>query len=65
MNDLWDGPIVDAHHHFWDPAVNDHPWLGRRRIPFRYGDYGALKRRYLLDEYSVTRRDTTLFGRSM
>jgi L-fucono-1,5-lactonase len=19
--------IIDAHHHFWDPAVNDYPWL--------------------------------------
>jgi len=19
--------IVDAHHHFWDPATADYPWL--------------------------------------
>ena len=48
----WDGPIVDAHHHFWEPAINPHPWLApEARIPFRYGDYSAIKRRYLPDEY--------------
>lgn len=55
MNNLWHGPIVDAHQHFWEPQVNNHPWLQpEARIPFRYGDYSALKRRYLPDDY---RRD--------
>jgi predicted TIM-barrel fold metal-dependent hydrolase len=46
------GPVVDAHHHFWEPAVNPHPWLmPDARIPFRYGDYSAIKRRYLPEEY--------------
>ena len=30
--------IVDAHHHLWDPAVGDYPWMT--------GDYAALRRRY-------------------
>jgi predicted TIM-barrel fold metal-dependent hydrolase len=48
----WDGPIVDAHQHFWEPTVNNHPWLAPdARIPFRYGDYSAIKRRYLPDDY--------------
>ena len=48
----WNGPIVDAHQHFWEPAVNNHPWLAPdARIPFRYGDYSAIKRRYLPDDY--------------
>ena len=51
----YDGPVVDAHQHFWEPAVNHHPWLmPGARIPFRYGDYEAIKRRYLPEEY---RRD--------
>jgi predicted TIM-barrel fold metal-dependent hydrolase len=51
-DDIWDGPIVDAHQHFWDPAINHHPWLmPDARIPFRYGDYSAIKRRYLPDDY--------------
>jgi predicted TIM-barrel fold metal-dependent hydrolase len=49
---IWDGPIVDAHQHFWDPVVNYHPWLEpEARIPFRYGAYDAIKRRYLPDDY--------------
>jgi predicted TIM-barrel fold metal-dependent hydrolase len=51
---LWDGPIIDAHQHFWEPAVNYHPWLEPdARIPFRYGDYSAIKRRYLPDDYKL------------
>lgn len=46
-------PIVDAHHHFWDISLGKHPWLdGRHNIPtFRYGDYSAIRRNYLMDEY--------------
>lgn len=51
----YDGPILDAHQHFWEPDRNPHPWLAPGvRIPFRYGDYEAIKRRYLPDDY---RRD--------
>ena len=50
--DLWSGPIVDAHQHFWDPIANDHPWLRPDApIAFRYGDYSAIKRRYLPTDY--------------
>ncbi|MHC6227418.1 amidohydrolase family protein [Pseudomonas sp. X10] len=52
MAELYDGPIVDAHHHFWDPQQNYHPWLsGSETIPFRYGDYSAIKRRYFPEDY--------------
>lgn len=52
MTELWDGPIVDAHQHFWDPTINHHPWLApEARIDFRYGDYSALKRRYFPEDY--------------
>ena len=48
----WSGPIVDAHQHFWDPIANDHPWLRADVvIAFRYGDYSAIKRRYLPADY--------------
>ena len=44
--------IVDAHQHFWDPAANYHPWLrDDPPIAFRYGDYGAIRRRYLPPDY--------------
>jgi len=44
--------IVDAHHHFWDPTRNYHPWLcDEPMIPFRYGDYSAIRRPYLPADY--------------
>ena len=44
--------IVDAHHHFWDPTTHHYPWLNDKpRIPFRYGDYSAVNRRYLPSDY--------------
>ncbi|MFC0408315.1 amidohydrolase family protein [Roseomonas elaeocarpi] len=52
---LYDGPVVDAHHHVWDPRNNRYPWLRPEvSIPFRYGDYSSIKRPYLPDDY---RRD--------
>ncbi len=48
-------PIVDAHHHIWDLRANRYPWLqDETPIPFRYGDYRALRRDYLPADY---RRD--------
>jgi predicted TIM-barrel fold metal-dependent hydrolase len=49
---FYDGPIVDAHQHFWQPDRNPHPWLRpEAKIPFRYGNYDAIKRCYLPDNY--------------
>jgi hypothetical protein len=44
--------MVDAHVHFWDPTINYYPWLNYRPlIPFRYGDYSAICRPHLPDDY--------------
>ncbi|MEO7761507.1 MAG: amidohydrolase [Casimicrobiaceae bacterium] len=44
--------IIDAHQHFWDPVMNYHPWLrDDPPVSFRYGDYGAIRRRYLPSAY--------------
>jgi predicted TIM-barrel fold metal-dependent hydrolase len=44
--------IVDAHQHFWDPGTHYYPWLNDEPpIAFRYGDYRALRRRYLPPDY--------------
>ena len=52
MSELYDGPVVDAHQHFWDPVANPHPWLRPdENIPFRYGDYSSIKRRYFPSDY--------------
>jgi predicted TIM-barrel fold metal-dependent hydrolase len=48
-------PILDAHHHIWDLRANRYPWLqDEPPIPFRYGDYRALRRDYMPADY---RRD--------
>jgi predicted TIM-barrel fold metal-dependent hydrolase len=45
-------PIADAHQHFWDPRANYLPWLcDQPPIPFRYGDYAAIRRPYLPADY--------------
>jgi predicted TIM-barrel fold metal-dependent hydrolase len=50
-------PIVDAHQHFWDPRVNYYPWLcDEPPIPFRYGDYRAIRRPYLPADYFADAR---------
>ena len=47
--------LVDAHHHFWDLKRNYYPWLhDRPEVHFFLGDYDALKRDYMPDDY---RRD--------
>jgi predicted TIM-barrel fold metal-dependent hydrolase len=44
--------IVDAHQHFWDLAQNYYPWLcDEPSIPFRYGDYNAIRKTYLPEDY--------------
>jgi predicted TIM-barrel fold metal-dependent hydrolase len=49
--------IADAHQHFWDPRVNYHPWLcDEPPIPFRYGDYRAIRRPYLPADYFADAR---------
>ncbi|HSH06213.1 MAG TPA: amidohydrolase family protein [Burkholderiales bacterium] len=55
MNTDADLPIIDAHQHFWDLEHNRHPWLqDLPLIPFRYGDYTAIRRNYLPADF---RRD--------
>jgi predicted TIM-barrel fold metal-dependent hydrolase len=45
-------PIVDAHQHFWDLGRHRYPWLqDPEPIPFRYGDYTALRRDWLPADY--------------
>jgi predicted TIM-barrel fold metal-dependent hydrolase len=51
--------IIDAHHHFWDLDRNYYPWLAdHEEKHFFLGDYSALKKNYLPDDY---RRDAEDF----
>jgi len=45
-------PIIDAHHHFWDLSLRAQPWLTTPPwLPFRYGDYGAIRNDFMLADY--------------
>jgi predicted TIM-barrel fold metal-dependent hydrolase len=49
--------LVDAHHHIWDLKRNYYPWLADRpEHHFFLGNYDALKRDYMPDDY---RRDAS------
>ncbi|MFO1068113.1 MAG: amidohydrolase family protein [Geminicoccaceae bacterium] len=57
------GPVVDAHHHFWDLALGRHPWLspepGREMV---FGDPSPLYRNYLPDDLRRDAAGTDLVG---
>jgi predicted TIM-barrel fold metal-dependent hydrolase len=56
-------PIIDAHQHFWNLDQNYLPWLqDEPPISFRYGDYTALKRNYLPDDYRRDAQNLNLVG---
>lgn len=45
---LYQGPIIDAHHHVWDLGLDRHPWLRPGvQVAHRYGDYESIKHDYL------------------
>lgn len=48
----YQGPIIDCHMHVWDLQKNVHPWLnGGSDVPFRYGNYDAIKNSFLPPDY--------------
>ncbi|MEZ0212549.1 MAG: amidohydrolase [Xanthobacteraceae bacterium] len=46
-----DFPIIDPHHHLWDLENNRYPWLQDNVKPAAFGDYTALCKSYLIDDY--------------
>ena len=55
---MQDIEIIDAHHHFWDLDRNPHPWLQEEApISFRYGDYSAIRRNYLIEDYRANTKN--------
>jgi predicted TIM-barrel fold metal-dependent hydrolase len=52
-----DFSVIDPHQHFWALGHGHYPWLeGPDQISFRYGNYNAIRRSYLPQDY---RRDAT------
>lgn len=48
--------IIDSHFHIWRPK--DQPWLSGPSQPRIFGEYDAIKRDYLIDEYVDDRAGT-------
>ena len=46
-------PIVDAHHHLWDleNEKTKYSWLMVKEGEAFFGDYGAIRKSYKLDDY--------------
>jgi predicted TIM-barrel fold metal-dependent hydrolase len=42
---------IDPHHHLWDLEHNDYPWLREPGAPRMYGDFSAMCRSYLIDDF--------------
>ncbi len=46
---LYDGPVIDAHHHLWDLSMQRHPWLvGADPAARALGDLAYLRRDYII-----------------
>ncbi|MFT7528849.1 MAG: putative TIM-barrel fold metal-dependent hydrolase [Arenicella sp.] len=43
-------PIYDAHHHLWDLAIVDYPWLTTRGIVRFFGDPAPIQKNYLVED---------------
>lgn len=55
VTSIYDGPIIDAHHHLWDLSLDRHPWLSVSAGALGgLGNLAPLKRNYLPEDY---RRD--------
>ena len=54
------GPIIDAHHHIWRLA--DIPWLAGPIQPRIFGEYSAMQRDYLIDEFVAEARPCGVVG---
>jgi len=55
VSEPYSGPIIDAHHHLWDLALDRHPWLAPQAdSQGGLGDLEPLRRNYLPADY---RRD--------
>ncbi|MFJ3487791.1 amidohydrolase family protein [Pseudomonas sp. NPDC090202] len=51
-----DLPMIDVHQHYFDVERHYYPWLNDRPLrPFRYGDYSAICRNFLPQDYHAQR----------
>lgn len=53
---LTDIPIIDPHFHLWDLKANYYPWLSDGVKPSAFGDYIAINKTYLIDDFMADAR---------
>jgi predicted TIM-barrel fold metal-dependent hydrolase len=44
-------PVIDTHHHLWDLSANYYPWLTDRITTRVCGEYSAIRKNYLLEDF--------------
>lgn len=61
MSNIYQGPVIDPHHHLWDLSMQRHPWLVSNKQAVKpedemvFGSVEPIRRDYLPDDY---KRDT-------
>ncbi|MFO1060307.1 MAG: amidohydrolase [Dongiaceae bacterium] len=50
-------PIIDAHHHLWDLEHGRYPWLQGPMAARSFGDFSAIRRSYLIDDFLADTRN--------
>jgi predicted TIM-barrel fold metal-dependent hydrolase len=55
-----DFPIIDPHHHLYDLENHRYPWLQDGVKPIVFGDYSAICKSYLLDDFLADARHQNL-----
>lgn len=53
-------PIIDPHFHLWDLETNYYPWLSDGVKPSAFGDYAAINKTYLIDDYLADAKNQNL-----
>lgn len=62
MLTLEDLDIVDCHHHLWDLSANYYPWLTDQVTTRVCGEYSAIRRNYLIEDFLNDVGDLRLVG---
>ena len=51
---MYDGPVIDAHHHLWDLSMAKHPWLADKAGEIGgLGDLRKIRRNYLPADFGA------------